>query len=307
MKEQNWPWKAAKPERAQVYQLIICLLRIFTASPIIFCYDARPLAFCMSVMLDKILNNISIVMVETSHPGNIGAAARAMKTMGLSNLILVKPLDFPAQKAIWRSAGASDVVESAQVVDNLEEAIADCALVLAASARQRRIPWPMLDPHAGAQKAAAFAQNQKVAIVFGREDRGLKNEELQLCNYHVEIPANQEYPVLNVAAAVQVICYELRKQSTVLLEGEQEQQVGGERPCSLDNWDETFATQADLERFYEHLEQVLIAVDFHDPDNPRQLMTRLQRLFNRSHLDRMEMNILRGILTAVQKATANKN
>jgi tRNA (cytidine32/uridine32-2'-O)-methyltransferase len=249
-------------------------------------------------MLDK----IRIVMVETQTPGNIGAAARAMWTMGLSNLVLVNPQDFPAQKALWRSAGAKSVVENARVVSSLEEAIADCSLVIAASARQRRIPWPMLSPEQVGQKAAMISQTDHVAIVFGREDRGLINEELQLCHFHSAIPANDEYPVLNVAAAVQVFCYEVRKNVLALARNKSNKDQEAETPSALANWDEAFATHEDLERFYVHLERVLVDIEFHKPENPRQLMTRLRRLFNRSQLDVMELNILRGILTAVEKA-----
>lgn len=252
-------------------------------------------------MLENTLKNIRIVLVETNHPGNIGAAARAMKTMGLEDLVLIQPKDFPSQTAIWRSAGASDVVEKARVFEDLPSALADCSLVVAASARQRRIPWPMLDPEQCAMKALNFAETGKVALVFGREDRGLENEELQLCHYHVAIQGNEAYPVLNLAAAVQVFCYELRKNALKRFDASSEVVIGGERPCHLENWDEQFADHADMQRFYEHLEQVLIEIDFHDPENPRQLMTRLQRLFNRAHLDVMEMNILRGVLTAIQK------
>jgi tRNA (cytidine32/uridine32-2'-O)-methyltransferase len=259
-------------------------------------------------VLESLLNNIRVVMVETSHPGNIGASARAMKTMGLSNLVLVRPQNFPAQKAIWRSAGASDVVENTQVVESLEEAIADCALVIATSARQRRIPWPMVEPDTCGEKVVNVARKSPVAVVFGREDRGLHNEELQLANYHVSIPGNKDYSVLNVAAAVQVICYEIRKNALALEAQERESkfkenpEVEKELPSSMQVWDEDFARANEMALFYEHLEQVLIELDFHDPENPRQLMTRMQRLFNRAHLDKMEMNILRGVLNAVQKS-----
>lgn len=248
------------------------------------------------------LNKIRIVMVETRTPGNIGAAARAMLTMGLTKLVLVNPQEFPAQKAIWRSAGASSVVENAQVVSSLEEAIAGCGLVIAASARQRRIPWPMLSPEQAGQKAVAVAETDEVAIVFGREDRGLVNEELQLCNFHSAIPANDDYPVLNVAAAVQVFAYEVRKSMLALANDKNPENRGGEAPCALANWDEEFAKHENVALFYDHLERVLIDIDFHNPENPRQLMTRLRRLFGRAQLDVMELNILRGILTAIEKA-----
>ena len=258
------------------------------------------------------LANIRIVMVETSHPGNIGAAARAMKTMGLTQLVLVNPVNFPAEQATWRAAGAQDVLEKALLKNTLAEAIADCHLVVAASARQRRIPWPMLTPAECGQKAIAFAQASQVAIVFGREDRGLENEELQLCHYHAAIPANEEYPVLNVASAIQIFCYEIRKSLLAeQFERKRESSLGGESACLLANtspvdpvlsgWDIPFATQGETEMLYEHMEKVLAEVEFLDDKNPRQTMTRLRRLFNRSHLDQMEMNILRGILRAFEK------
>lgn len=244
----------------------------------------------------EVLNNIKIVMVETSHPGNIGAAARALKTMGLSQLCLVAPQQFPHDKAVWRAAGAADIIENVEVCDSFQEAIADCVLVIGASARQRRIPWPLMNPKESAKLSLEAASKGSVALVFGREDRGLTNEELQLCNYHVTIPGNEEYSVLNIAAAVQVVCYELRMAYESLSDASE---VSTDKLMS--HWDESPAAQAQVEHFYEHLEKVLVDLDFHDRENPRQLMTRLRRLFNRTHLDKMELNILRGILSAIEK------
>ena len=209
---------------------------------------------------------VKVILVETSHPGNIGAAARAMKNMGLTELVLVNPLDFPNMQAVFRSASAGDVVRDAQVVGSVEEAIADCQLVIGTSARERRIPW--------------------------RESRGLKNEELQQCQFHVNIPTGEAYSSLNLAMAVQVICYEVlqAKLADSHDAGNAEQQ-----------WDLPFADSAAVEYFYDHLETTLIQVGFHDPDNPRQLMTRLRRLFNRVRIDSMEINILRGFLTAINR------
>ena len=255
--------------------------------------------------------NIRIVMVHTSHPGNIGAAARALKTMGFSRLVLVSPQNYPNQKAIWRAAGAADILESVQVVETLGEAIAGCSMVVGASARQRRIPWPVLDSRQGGEAVAKQSQTEQVALIFGREDRGLTNEELQQCNYHIEIPANEEYGVLNVASAVQIICYEIRmalmadKSANEL---RKDKEPSGESspealrmPINPVRWDERLATSGEMEHFFNHLETTLTQLDFHEPENPRQLLTRLRRLFMRSRLDHLEINILRGAMTAVQK------
>ncbi len=240
--------------------------------------------------------NIKIVLVNTSHPGNIGASARAMKNMGLSQLVLVQPEEFPSGVAVGRAASAVDLLENAQVVSSLEEAVADCGLIIGASARLRSIPWPMLDPTACGEKAIQESTQSNVALVFGREDSGLNNEELQQCHYHVQIPANPGYSSLNLAAAVMVICYELRKAALALADQTEDKED--------EFWDQERATAEQVEHFYGHLERVLVAIDFHDPDNPRQLMQRLRRLFGRIRIDVMEMNILRGILTNVEHATS---
>ena len=252
--------------------------------------------------------NIRVVMVHTSHPGNIGAAARALKTMGFARLVLVSPQDYPNPKAMWRAAGAVDVLEQTVVVETLAEAISDCSLVVGASARQRRIPWPVLGARQGGEAIAKQASTEQVAIIFGREDRGLTNEELQQCNYHIEIPANEEYGVLNVASAIQIICYEIRMGllgDCSPQEGSQEVSGQGKpdlrMPIDPVRWDERLATSNEMEHFFTHLETTLTQLDFHEPDNPRQLLTRLRRLFMRSRLDHLEINILRGAMTAVQK------
>lgn len=234
---------------------------------------------------------VKVILVETSHPGNIGAAARAMKNMGLTELVLVNPLDFPSMKAVFRSASAGDVVRGAQVVETVKEAIADCQLVIGTSARERRIPWPLLSPReCGEKVVTAFDGEQKVGLLFGRESRGLKNEELQQCQFHVNIPTGEAYSSLNLAMAVQVICYEVLQAK---LAG------SGNSGRAKQEWDQPFADSAAVEYFYEHLEATLSQVGFHNPENPRQLMTRLRRLFNRVRIDRMEVNILRGFLTAI--------
>lgn len=232
--------------------------------------------------------NIRFVLVETTHPGNIGAAARAMKNMGICRLVLVSPRDFPSDKAIWRSASAGDVLEDAQVVDSLSEALEGCQLVIGTSARDRRIPWPLLDPKSCSEKVfQSQAAGNEVAIVFGREAHGLKNEELQMCHFHVNIPTGKAYSSLNLGMAVQVLSYEILQAKLSLM------------PERADDWDMEYATSDALEHFFVHLEKTLVQVGFHDPENPRQLLTRLRRLFNRIRMDEMELNILRGFLTAI--------
>ena len=235
--------------------------------------------------------NIKIVMVNTTHPGNIGGAARAMKNMGLSRLVLVDPKDYPSDKAQWRAAGALDVLDSVEVVSTLDEAIADCGLVVGTSARERRIPWPLLTPRECGERSWVESSNHEVAIIFGREDRGLTNDELQKCHFHVHIPGNPEYPVLNIAAAIQVICYEIRMAFIT-------ESNGG--PLHYDDWDVQPAKTQDVELYFDHLEETLETLGFYNPDNPRQTMTRLRRLFGRIRMDEMELSIMRGVLTSIR-------
>lgn len=243
------------------------------------------------------LDNIRIVLVNTSHPGNIGGVARAMKNMGLSRLYLVEPRQFPHEEADWRAASAGDVLQSAVVTPTLEEAIGDCQFVVGTSARERRIPWPLLDPRQCAQRMASASSQQQVAVLFGREDRGLTNEELKLCNLHLHVPTAEAYSSLNLAMAVQIVCYELRML-----------QAQPALPRSEDDqWDTPFTSVENMERFYVHLEQTLTDIEFLDPAAPRQLMSRLRRLYSRVRLDEMELNILRGILTETQKWVARAN
>jgi tRNA (cytidine32/uridine32-2'-O)-methyltransferase len=233
------------------------------------------------------LDRIRIVLVNTSHPGNIGSAARAMKTMGLSDLYLVAPAQFPHPKAREMAVDAADVLENAVVVNTLSEAIADCTLVIGTSARMRTIPWPLLTPREMAHKIKQEAPTSETAILFGQEQSGLTNEELQRCHLHMQIPANPHYSSLNLAAAVQVVAYELRVASL------------NDVACP-DEWDYRIATVDEMEKFFAHLQAVLIEIDFLKMNAPRKLMTRLRRLFSRARPDVMEMNMLRGMLTAVQ-------
>lgn len=235
------------------------------------------------------LSNIRIVLIGTYHPGNIGAAARAMKNMGLSDLYLVAPREFPSTEADARAAGALDLLKQATVVETIEQALGDCLLVVGASARSRSFPWPMLDAEACGTKAVSEAQQGPVAIVFGRERMGLTNEELMLCHFHTAIPADPAYPVLNVSAAIQVICYEIwrahLKSSTVAV------------PDALTE----YPSQQEMGLFYQHLEQTLRSVGFLIAQHEGKTMTKLQRLYNRARPEKMELNMLRGILSAVQR------
>ena len=237
------------------------------------------------------LDNIRIVLVNTSHPGNIGSAARAMKTMGIHDLVLVDPVEPPDGRATAMAAGAVDVLANLRIVGTLAEAVADCGLVIGSSARSRTLDWPMLDPRQAGAKSIAEASQHKVALVFGRERTGLTNDELQQCHYHVCIPANPEYSSLNLAMAVQTICYEVRMHSLA------------EKPHAIAT--EAYPQQQDLDRFYVHLEQILLQVNFLRADHPGNVMSKLRRLFNRVRPDSQELNILRGILTAVQKHLRN--
>lgn len=248
-----------------------------------------------------VLENIRVVLVGTSHPGNIGGAARAMKNMGLSQLVLVDPRDFPSEEAVARASGATDILDAVQVVGTLEEALVGCRLVLGTSARDRHIPWPVLEPReCGVAACEQARQGAQVALVFGREYAGLTNEELQRCHYHVHIPSDPAFSSLNLAAAVQVLAYEVRM-AWLAGEGQPLKQVSvaeeGDEPVMAD----------ELESFYRHLEQALVEIGFLDPLRPRHLMSRLRRLYGRSSVSRLEMNILRGILTETIKAARGEH
>jgi len=234
-------------------------------------------------------SKIRMVLVNTTHPGNIGGAARAIKNMGLTELYLVQPREYPAPRAVWRAAGARDILTNVKVVESLDEAIAGCGLVVGTSARERRIPWPLINPRECGEKIWGEAARHNVALLFGREDRGLTNAELQKCHYHVHIPSNPDYSSLNLATAVQVLAYEVRMASL--------QDENGVLP-SMDEWDQPLATADELELFHHHLAETMAMLNFYDPDNPKQLLTRMRRLFNRTRMDKMEVSMLRGLLTA---------
>ena len=250
------------------------------------------------------LQNIRVVLVNTSHPGNIGGAARAMKNMGLSRLVLVDPEDFPSDEAVARASGAVDVLDGAQVVGSLEEALVGCSVVLGTSARDRRIPWPLLDPRECATTTLQHVESGgEVALVFGREYAGLTNEELQRCQFHVHIPSNPDFSSLNLATAVQVLAYEVRM-AWLAAQGQPTKMHKLEGASVLNA---ELVTADELEKYYGHLESTLVGIGFLDPQNPRHLMSRLRRLYGRSNISRLEMNILRGILTETQKVVRGES
>ena len=231
----------------------------------------------------SLLSGVRVVLVEPSHPGNIGGVARAMKTMGLSDVALVNPVRFPDPQAEWRAAGAGDVLAAVTVHKSLDSALADRQWIVGTSTRARRIPWPVDTAERVVGELLQRLPSTRCAILFGRETSGLSNEELQRCHCHLVIPANPEYPSLNLAMAVQVVCYELCRQS---------QQTGFQAV----GWDREPATAAQTEALLAHFEAALIATGFHNADNPGQTMTRLRRLFTRILPDEMEVQMLRGVI-----------
>lgn len=237
------------------------------------------------------LENIRIVLVRTYHPGNIGSAIRAMKTMGLTQLVLVEPRDYPSDEANKMASSAEDLLEHAVVVDSLYEAVHDCELVIACTARPRTFDLPVLEPESAAKQLYQTAETRPVALVFGPERMGLHNDDIQLAHYRVTIPANPDYSSLNLASAVQILCYELRKQIAVT---DDASDVLAETPRVLPNI-------AQRENFYETLEVVLNDSGFVNQQHPGQLMQKLRRFFSRAEMDESELNILRGALAAIQR------
>ncbi len=232
---------------------------------------------------------IRIVLVETSHPGNIGAVARAMKTMGLSELCLVRPKRFPCADATARAAGADDILYDASICESIEQAVADCAWVVATSARSRRIQWPVLTPREAAREALRQGAGAWVAMVFGREHSGLTNQELDHCQALVQIPASKAFSSLNIACAVQILAYELYVAQSL------------DKPPPGETKATDRVTADDMEGLYDHTERALVDIGYLDPDAPKLLMRRVRRLLNRAQPDRAELNILRGVLNAAQK------
>ncbi|MFA6037611.1 MAG: RNA methyltransferase [Legionellales bacterium] len=228
-------------------------------------------------------NNIRIILHQTSHPGNIGATARAMWTMGLDCLCLVSPKSFPDPIAVSRAAGSEHILEKALIVETLDEALADCGIIIGTSAQNRHLPWPQLSPKECAQKVASESSQQMVGILFGPERTGLSNEDLQRCHYQVAIPANPEYSSLNLAMAVQVICYEIY--GALLDPTEQESRL--------------LANDAQMQSFFLHLDKLLDAIHFRKPTSSPDLMPKLKRIFNRAQLDEDDINLLRGVFKKI--------
>ena len=232
------------------------------------------------------LSNIRIVLVETYHPGNIGAAARALKNMGLNQLYLVNPREFPSEEATSRAAGAKDILDQAIVVETLDQAIGDCQLVVGTSARERTYDLPLQDLESASQQIHTESHSGEVAILFGRETMGLNNKEMLMCNRHLFIEANPDYPVLNVSQAIQLVCYELRRASI-----NQKESIA-EAP---------YPRQREMVLFIEHLERVLRRVSFIIPQHEGRVMDKLKRYFNRTRPEKTEMGMLRGVLNAVEE------
>ncbi|HAS3591868.1 TPA: tRNA (cytosine(32)/uridine(32)-2'-O)-methyltransferase TrmJ [Vibrio cholerae] len=241
------------------------------------------------------LERVKVVLVGTTHSGNIGSAARAMKVMGLSQMVLVDPQCQVDAQAIALAAGASEIALNAQIYPTLEAAVADCGLVVGTSARSRTLEWPMLEPRECGEKLISEANQHSVAMVFGRERTGLTNDELQLCHYHVCVPANPEYSSLNLAMAVQLLSYEVRMAYLALQQSSQSSTLQEEYP-----------RHQELERFYAHLEQVIMQTEFISAQQPGQVMNKLRRMFTRARPEAQEINILRGILTSVKKSISRK-
>ena len=238
--------------------------------------------------MNDIKNQVQIVLVETSHPGNIGSVARAMKTMGLQNLVLVKPRNFPSKEAFVLSGNAQDLIEQAVVVDTLDEAIKNCTNIYATSARTRSISWPIITAEMAGIEINKYArEGKKVSIIFGREDRGLTNEELQKANKHILIPSSEDYPVLNIAMSVQVIAYEIFKNANIEVDI---------------NWqDYPELNSEELSMLIDHFIDTSYKLNLFDKDNAKKILVRIKRMFTRLKPDKMEGNFLRGFLTRINK------
>ena len=264
-----------------------------------------------SKLAENLLDRVRIVLVNTSDCRNMGSAARAMKTMGLSNLVLVDPIEMPNGQAQALAAGATDVLANAKVVSTLSEAIADCGLVVGTSARSRTLPWPMLEPRECGEKMVSEASEYPVALVFGRESSGLTNDELQQCHFHVQIPANPEYSSLNLAMAVQTLSYEVRTSYLLSIDNAQHERstgngnyIGKKSPNAKSEDDEVYPVSEETERFYQHFENALKSTGFIGDKHPGLVMTKLRRLYNRARPDVKEIKMMRGILASIERASA---
>lgn len=242
------------------------------------------------------LNNIRIVLINTFHPGNVGAIARAMKNMGLTNLYLVQPNDYPSDEAVSRAAGAVDVLEQATIVNSFAEAIDDCALVIGTSARHRTFQLPIMNARQCAKTVVKEASSHPIAIVFGRETTGLLNDEIAQCNRQVYIDANDDYPVLNISQAVQIVAYEIWMQQKEIKNEQAQYKVD-----SITEESE-YPRKAEMDLFYQHLEETLYDIDFIVKNHQGKVLEKLQRFFNKARPEKSELGMLRGILAAAQKS-----
>jgi tRNA (cytidine32/uridine32-2'-O)-methyltransferase len=238
-------------------------------------------------------DSIRVVLVGTQHPGNIGSAARAMKTMGLRQLFLVKPHRFPHLEASALAAGATDLLDAAVIHESLADAVSDCHFVVGSSSRRREVPLPEFAPREVCEQLVQRGQRGQVALVFGCERTGLENSDLQQCHATVCIPANPDYASLNLAAAVQVLCYEYRMAMLAV----SHHVVANETQSS----DVSIATHEEMERFFTHLSQFMQQVDFHKGRAPEMVTQRLRRLYLRAQLDQREVKILRGLMSDTQR------
>ncbi|MBN9287146.1 MAG: RNA methyltransferase [Gammaproteobacteria bacterium] len=239
------------------------------------------------------LDNIRIILCQPSHPGNIGACARAMKNMGLNRLTLIRPEIFPHASATERASGADDVLANAKVVETLEEGIANCHWVFGTSARSREFPWPQMTSREAAEKVVSFAQeHQEIGILFGTERSGLTNAELQRCDFHLTIPTHPSYSSLNLSQAVQVVAYEIYQHWLT------KKPIDSAQPVET-HFEK--ATKEEIAGLLKHFEETAIKIGFMDPDHPKKLLPRLKRLFSKAQLEKEEINILRGFLKLTQR------
>jgi len=250
-----------------------------------------------------VFDHINVVLIATTHSGNIGAAARAMKTMGLSRLTLVNPKTFPSEEATARASGAQDILENARVVTSLDQALFDSEVVFGASARLRNLSCPCIPPREYAEKIIHEHTGRNIALLFGRESSGLTNEELDRCHYLVNIQTTEDFYSLNIAAAVQVLSYELRSS---FLYAQQHNIKDSNKLDITTESDEALASGKSMQHFYQSLESLMVEVEYLDPKNPRFLMRRLHNIFNRIRLTQSEINILLGILAAIKKYLSHK-
>ncbi len=247
--------------------------------------------------INKVNQPISIVLCQTSHPGNIGATARAMKNMGLEQLVLIEPLNFPSPTATERASGADDVLANAKVCTSLEEGVAHCQWLFGTSARSRAFPWPQLTPKQAAQKILEFSnKGETIGVMFGNEQSGLSNDQLQHCDFHIAIPSNPEFSSLNLSQAVQIISYEIYQAILNQIEI---------KPAPITDFG-TKATQEEVAGLLDHFERIAVEIGFLDPKHPKKLLPRLKRLFVKAQLEKEEVNLLRGFLKLATPAKISK-